>query len=485
MKTFFQKNAIFLLLVIIAAAGISAPHWYKPNPVRWRRAQPVFFTFYDEVRYDFAHNGKPSDYNIGIAFLGGDTLSEAPFFHKAPDEDSSIAAFQARPMRDKPDIILFTLESLRGWTADIRIGRSCAHFKNLCRLARMGTFFPYGNSVGFPSTEGHTGIQLGIWSHPEKVLATEPYTLLTRSLPDILGKAGYYRVVLDATDPAYDNLMPWFEDWYDTVAFQKSINTDCGISREFNKIYAARPQDRPLFLNWVNVTTHISWLMPPEAHAGPDPADLDDRYWRVTAYMDSAIGMVLDEVEKGDRAKNTIFIAVGDHAMPTGKQTAIQEFTGTASSPDSWTGMWWAGPGIRYGYMDTRPVSQADIAPTLLSLLHLHASNHFVGSDLFGNADSHPVFTIRLREMARLTDRSRLQADMGDSTFAVKYRMSEIPDWDTTHLVNGFITEPQEPVLAVDRDTLRMMRAGLRAWEYVLDNDLLMPKNLSEKKVTK
>jgi len=61
MKTFFQKNAILLLLVIIAAAGFSAPHWYKPNPVRWRRAQPVFFTFYDEVRYDFAHNGKPSD----------------------------------------------------------------------------------------------------------------------------------------------------------------------------------------------------------------------------------------------------------------------------------------------------------------------------------------------------------------------------------------------------------------------------------------
>jgi hypothetical protein len=42
---------------------------------------------------------------------------------------------------------------------------------------------------------------------------------------------------------------------------------------------------------------HTTFDLPPDM--GPKPEDLDEAYLKATAYMDSSLGIILDEVEKG------------------------------------------------------------------------------------------------------------------------------------------------------------------------------------------
>jgi hypothetical protein len=463
----------------------NAQHHFKPCSIRWHLIQPPYVTLADELEYQKAHSQKPTAYNNGIALLGGDPSKEFPFYHHVDNEDSLANAYKQKPLSEKLDVILLSLESFRGWTADFRIGKNCERLKNLCKLSKAGTTYPYTYSVGYPSTEGMIGLQLSIWSHPNKVFLTSLMNTKSRSLPEILGKFGYQRIVLTAAEPSFDNFTPWFEKWFDINEYNPKVNTDIPLAERFKELYASRPADKPIYFEWINFVTHTPFNVP-ESYAKPAETS-DERYAQATAYLDSAIGIILDAIEKSPRANETIIIVTGDHSIAGAKSQEKLGELGEANSGYTWTTFIWKGPGIKDSLSIMKPVSHVDYAPTILKLLGIEASNHFVGHPLFDNnsdsADSketskpsestYNVISFRHKDAVMRNDSIAVFAKAGEPSFAHVRIQSHTPNWDTTDVIGGFIAEEKSSLNAAP--TAEDLVNAMDSWVWVLDKNLLMP----------
>ena len=461
---------IGILAVLLAVSG-SAHKNFKPCRIRWQTIQPPYSTLWDEYLYIQAHKVKPERFEQGIALLGGNTQVQYPFYHLVANEDSLMQEFREKPIEQKKDIILLSLESFRGWVGDFRIGSNCKRMPNLCKLSQSGTTFPYTYSVGYPSTEGMLGLQLGIWSHPNKVFISSMMNTRARSLPDILGKAGYYKTVLTAAEPSFDNFMPWFEKWFDYAEYNPKVTTDIPLANRFKELYAAAPKDKPLYFEWINFVTHTPFNVP-KSYAEPAETS-DERYAQAVAYLDSAIGIILDTVQNSPRANNTIIVVTGDHSIANAKAQQQQGELGEANSTYTWTTFIWAGAGIPEGTINVSPVSHADYAPTILSMLGLNATNNFVGKNLFDSTSNRKVISFRNANGVMRNDSLAVFVQANNRKFSHARIQSKVIDWDTTETVGGFIAEKKSDVnVTAQADSLL---DAMDAWIWVLDNNLLQP----------
>lgn len=451
-----------------------AHYKFKPCRIRWQTIQPLYTTLWNEFQYDHTHRNKPQFFKNGIAFLGGDNKSEYPFFKFVENEDSLLSEFKKRPLHQKPDIIFLSLESFRGWVGDFRIGKNCERMPNLCQLAKSGTSFPYTYSVGYPSTEGMLGLQLGIWSHPNKIFLSNLMNTRTRALPEILGDAGYYRMVLTAAEPSFDNFSPWFEKWFDYVEYDPTRTADVPLAQRFQELYRTTPKDKPLYFEWINFVTHTPFNVP-ESYQTPAKTS-NDRYAQSVAYLDSAIGIILDAVKKGPRSNHTIFVVTGDHSIPNAKQTKKLNESGEASSAYTWTTFYWAGEGISKGEVIAYPVSHVDFAPTILSLLGIKASNHFVGNNLFeANQNHSKVFSFRHSDAVMRKDSIIVFAQRDNPTFSHIRFQSKIVDWDSSETIGGFVSEKRVPGNIQEHELYDDLLNAMDAWTWILDKNRLFP----------
>lgn len=502
------------MLLIVATVGLSARVWLVTSNMCWNRVCPVLWRIAGEIRENFADPVKGEGYEAGIRLLGGDPSKEYPFWKEYPREAVSIAEFKAKPMDERPDIIFLTIETFRGWTGDMRIGTACEKFHNLCRLSKKALYYPNARSVGYPSVEGFLGVLAGVWSHPTKsFLSDYPKTNL-RTLPQILSDAGYYTDVLTATEPSFDKLDPWFEAWFNHWEFKSENQHDVPLADRFREVYASRPADKPIFLNWMSTSMHVPFSIPSEY--GPTPEDPDEAYVRAVAYMDSAVGIVLDEIEKGPRADQTLIFVVGDHAFGNNAQHTTPEYIGTVQEGYTWVPLMVVGPGIKPS-LQTEVVSQVDIAPTILDYLGLEISNNFVGhtlleriadepaaveipADTVSSADSlaqgdsveasakapaylfratsqyAPVFSFRLADIAMQRDSLTYYGNMDDPEASSVFATRLVPDWDTLHLAEGFVTGRRLGAIPADfADTEKAMRDAAEAWLYIVNSNKLRP----------
>ncbi|MBR6318024.1 MAG: hypothetical protein IKR75_06330, partial [Fibrobacter sp.] len=160
----------------------------------------------------------------------------------------------------------------------------------------------------------------------------------------------------------------------------------------------------------------------------------------------------------------------------------------------TWVPLIVAGPGIEQKIVTT-PVSQVDIAPTVLDYLFLYGtSENFVGQSLleleppdglcggeytiaFHAAPEHaPVFAFRMGDMTMITDSVTYIANIQDSTLVSAFETMLEPNWDTSRPAEGFVTgKVIENAAAKYAETFRKMRAAGHAWEYVINKNLLLP----------
>lgn len=466
------NKAFPIALGVATIFGISFASVTGYSRQDFKRVAPEFYHIGSEIANVFSHMTEPSDYKAGIEFLGGNPNEKYPFFHKASNEAESFKNFENLPLEQRPDIIYLTIETFRGWTADFRNEDMCKLMPNLCGLAKSGIYYPRAYSVGYPSVEGFLGMQTGIWSHPSKSFLSERAGTHLRSLPGILKHAGYHRELVTATNPSFDNLTPWFEKWYDFSEFNSDRVSDVSISDRFVELYRERPKDKPLFFNWMSTNMHVPFTLP-EGYdqTGKSPAE---RYEQVLAYMDSAVGIILDEVRKGERANNTVFVLAGDHSYPTQAQNL--EY-GTGIHPGFvWIPMVIAGPGIDSGKVDLRMVSQTDIAPTLLDLLKLDVTNNFPGKSLLREAATDAekrVMAFRLGEVALFTDSTSYYALIDDNELAAESTFDVVED--KSSIGERFVRGKKLNVQ--NQELLRKMQAAANAWEWVVDENLLNPEN--------
>jgi len=493
------RNWICLgIALALAITGLTSKNWFAPSNMRWKRIAPVAFRLVDEIKYKLTESERRSDYAEGIALLGGFPLADYPFEDCTASASEceqyrqhDIEQFKARGDR-KPDIIFFVIETFRGWTGDIRVPATCEKLPNICKLAKSGLYFPNAHSVGYPSIEGFLGVLAGVWAHPQMTFLSDYPNTRMRALPEILGEAGYYRMVLTATEPSFDNLHPWFAKWFDYSEYKPENQHDVPIANRFRELYAKRPAGQPLFFDWMSTTSHVPFSLPKEY--GPTPSDPEEAYVRSLAYMDSAVGIVMDEVAKGPNADNTLFVLVGDHAFANNAQHRVSNFIGGVHDGYTWVPLIVAGPNIEPKVVTT-PVSQVDIAPTVLDYIFLYgATEFFVGESLleldppaafdgvdytivFHAASKHrPVFAFRMGDMTMITDSVTYIANIQDSTLVSAFETVLEPTWDTSHPAEGFVTgKVIENAAAKYAETFRKMRAAGHAWEYVINKNLLLP----------
>jgi len=365
--------AVFVILSIV---GISSKWWFTPSVNRWRKIAPIIFVYADEI----SNRGKSELDSSGVSLLGGNPQAEYPFW-KMQNDDSSYAEFKDRPLENKPDIFVLVIESLRGWESDVRDSAICVRIPNICKFSNEAVFFPEVHSVGFPSTEGFIGIQMGLWSHPARSLITHYKMLNAASLPDILGKAGYWRAVLTAAEPSFDNLIAPFKDWFDYYEYNPKNIDDVPLANSFAEYLSKINRDKPLYMTWISYTTHIPFVVPGGKKG----------YEEAQHYADSAIGIVLDAVEKYKR-NETIIVIIGDHSYPKTMQESGN--SGGINSGYTHIPLFIQIPSRNGGTVIEKIVSQMDIAPTILSELGLSVSNCFPGHNIFSDS-IYPVLAFR------------------------------------------------------------------------------------------
>jgi len=439
-KTLGRRRLGILLMIfaVLAVTGLTSKYWLHPSEKRWYRIQPVGVNWMNEIYGSFFNTAKPQNYEKGIKLLGGNPESEYPFWHEA-DDSLAYLNFRELPLDRKPNIIIFTIESMRGWYMDIRDSATCANIPNLCEFSKTGLFFPEAHSVGYPSVEGATGIHLGIYSHPRKVYLRNRKYEKTLSLPEILGKAGYYKALFTASEPSFDNLMPHYKDWFDYVEYDPKNNEDVPLANRVVQWLNEYDRDEPLLLNYVSVTSHMPFRLSKYSgftnsqeylqHVDPQmllqqkmPENLQERYRLIFRYVDSAIGILLKALSNSGRTN--IIVIVGDHAVPEG-------YAGEPGPIDrtyTHIPIFISGNSVPKDSVDSRIVSQNRIAPTILDILKLDVGNHFVGKSLLQDSEG-AVFTFR------------------DGNYAV-YN-AELDNAD--------------------------IKAAMESWQYVLDRNLLMP----------
>ena len=476
-----KRNSIALCaMLLLAVAGSTSFWWYNPVERRQVRIKPVIYNLTENFLEIFETDERPANYREGIIALGGNPDAEYPFWKEARDEKRSLAEFREKPLEEKPDIILFTIESLRGWAADMRVEKNCDWTPNLCKLAKNSLYYPYAYSVGFPSIEGLLGIMEGIWSLPRHVLLNSYPNTQMRSISEILREAGYHTEVLIGSDPYFDNGMVWFQQWFDYVEYKPENHNDVAMANRFIEHYNTRPKDKPLFYHWMSASMHIPFDLPEDM--GEKPEDINEAYLRAFAYTDSALGIILNAIDNGPRAKNTLIILTGDHSLANSKQMASAEKFGQASDGFTWISLLLAGPGIA-PQTNVHTVSQADIAPSILGYLKLDASNHFLGTNLLGCLDSSctttykPVYSFREGGMGLRNDSlTYLLTQVDGKSPAIALKKDSVPTWNTQEGIEGYVNgcAADVPQDEISRATATM-RAVSGTWRYIISRNRLMP----------
>lgn len=485
-----------VVIAVLATTGLTSRYWFAPSKMRWKRIAPFAWHVGEEIAYKFSSSEKRDDFGEGVALLGGNASAEYPFWHEVAGDSLNLENFRKRPLEEKPDIIFFTVETFRGWTADIRVPETCKRLPNLCKLANSGLYFPNSHSVGYPSIEGFLGTMTGLWSHPQFTFLSDVPNTQMRALPDMLKEAGYHRMVLTATEPSFDNLNPWFDRWYDYSEYKPENQHDVPIANRFRELYKERPGDKPLFFNWMSTSTHVPFTLPSEY--GPTPDDQEEAYLRTMVYLDSAVGIVLDEISKSPRANNTLIVLTGDHAFANKAQHGVPEFIGGAHDGYTWVPLMFVGPGIQPQVV-TNPASHVNIGPTVLKYLGLELSNNFVGTSLidtlekvsepdslnaekssevrFKVAENLPnVFSFRMGDAAMRNQDLTFYVSMEDDAEWAVFGTMVSPEWDTSHPVEGFMAGRKlTSVPATAEEMSRKVRAAAFAWEYIVNQNRLMP----------
>ncbi len=475
-----KKTWISLGLVLaFAVLGCTSHLWYNYSPRRWDRIRPVVYTLVGDIFEDFELQTEPPDFIEGIKLLGGNPDSEYPFWKESPNEDASINAFKQKPLEEKPDILLLTIESLRGWTCDMRVESNCKRYPNLCRLSKQGLYFPNAYSVGNPSVEGLLGIMTGIHSHSTKTLLRDYPNTNIRAFSEILSKAGYYNEVILGADPRFDNEEAWYSKWFDYHEFKQEYGDDVSSALRFVERYRERPKDRPAFFHWMSLSMHTPFVLP--SKYGENPKDAGEAYLRASVFMDSAVGIILDSLSMDPRFNNTLVILTGDHSTPNGKQQQASERIGMGNEGYSWISLMMSGPNIDT-VVDSRIVSQENIAPSIMAYLGLDVSNHYMGINLFDDSLSFKelptIYSYKYGSMAMRKDSMSYYVVPVEGTDpAIAQKVLLEPSWDTGNPVDGFVTGtpvdlPKDSLIEI----ARKMRAVARAWDYVVYRNKVMPQ---------
>lgn len=309
--------------------------------------------------------------------------------------------------QDPPDIILFTIESLRGrdvgWGFAPRTAGASVT-PHLDSLARASVTFPHWIAGGEPSPRGFVTLHNGAWEHGRGFLIANFPEVRVDVLPQRLRTAGYRTMAIWGGNPSFDNQLTWARRWYDVLDFElpgnalfyrRTRSDRLVMDRLLAHVAAhdATQDGTPFFAYVASNGTHTPYVLDDgdaslDASRDTSPSmSRQARYDRVLRNVDAQIGRVIASLRQRPRWRNTVVIVTGDHADRT-DEVADPEWTGMPTDAQIATAALIYGPNVLVGSPRaiTMPVSHTDLLPTVLGWLGDTSRVTTLGRSVFDTA---------------------------------------------------------------------------------------------------
>jgi hypothetical protein len=301
-----------------------------------------------------------------------------------------------------PDVVLISIESLRGQDVHLFSGRDDAlRLPALETLAASAVVFPHFVSNGFPSTEGFIATSASAWPHPRIRIALERKQTQLDLIGSRFASTGY-RTLRVEDDPDFGEEGHWVRRSFDeTITFEKLGRLPS--EREMVSAIAGwleqhdRERSRtPVFIDWKTAHPHMPYEVPDDAtgrdHSFGSPSA---NYARSLAYVDAAIGELVVALRSRARWSDTLIFVLGDHSnwLVSTRTTALP------SDEMVWTGALLAGSAARIGAPRRveAPASQVDLLPTLMHLIGDDRPTAALGRDLLADPPTRPPRAVAVR----------------------------------------------------------------------------------------
>lgn len=283
----------------------------------------------------------------------------------------------ARPL----NLVIIVEESLGAQYVGSLGGRGLT--PQLDALAAHGWWLTRTYATGTRSVRGLEAISTGFFPTPAEAVLKLPrsqHNFFT--LAELLGRAGYRSRFIYGGEAHFDNMKGFFLDnGFGTVIDMPKFSIkprfvgSWGASDEdmLNELHARllSDGDSPAFTLAFSVSNHTPWEYPAGRITPTDPIASVDNTVR---YADWALGQFFARAKRSPYWNHTVFLVVADHdARVTGASLVpVRHFHIPALI---------LGAGVE-PRLDDRLVSQADLAPTLLSLIGFNGMQPMLGADL-------------------------------------------------------------------------------------------------------
>jgi hypothetical protein len=478
----------------------TAPAWLRPSEKRWRRIRPGVLVIAQDAVVEFSgwesprHPAQARADLLALVNEGhlSDTVLPDSEANEAPDapwplwQDDNVGHvpldhWLELPLEDRPDVILIVFETMRGWNTGQVPSDGIEEGTPEINAFMEGrsVFFPYMHSAGFPSVEGCMGMHLGIWPHFRKIIFSDFLHTRTLAFPEILRQVGYSSEALLGADPSFSNFTPWLERWYDRIEYTPSVHHDGPLVDRFIEIEEQHTDEPRLLMLWT-ATTHPPYDLPESEGIAP-AADNESRFAQAIRYSDREIARLLRHLESQPEWDRTVVLMLGDHAQPTPDQWLYDDRVGPLNPGHTWTHLYITGGwhGVPAPTRFEGDVSHVDLAPTVLGLLNLQASNHFMGRNLVDALEEpredRPVLSFRYGDIAWQMGTERLNFRLtGDSVMRWSLDRADAVSYGQLDPENVIAsTGPPEGV-----DLLRLQDA-VRSWGRLLETNALIPPAVS------
>lgn len=286
----------------------------------------------------------------------------------------------ARPARPL-NLVIIVEESLGAQYVGSLGGRGLT--PQLDALAAGGWWLTRTYATGTRSVRGLEAISTGFFPTPAEAVLKLPRSQRNFfTLAELLGRNGYRSRFIYGGEAHFDNMKGFFlGNGFDEVVDMPKFSIkpgfvgSWGASDEdmFNELHARlmADGDKPTLTLAFSVSNHTPWEYPPGRITPTQPVASVENTVR---YADWAIGQFFARAKRSPYWNHTVFMVVADHdARVTGASLVpVRHFhipaliIGAGVSPRR----------------DGRLVSQADLAPTLLSLIGFSGLQPMLGADL-------------------------------------------------------------------------------------------------------
>lgn len=337
------------------------------------------------------------EFNLMASFFKSDNFASQYQFYDKEEAEKIFAELNYQPHSDsipvllntdKPDIILFILES---FSADVALDSLVA--PNMNRFAKEGILFSNFFANSFRTDRGLVSVLSGYPAHP--TVAIMKYPQKTGNLPTIpraLKQSGYDNVSFYyGGDADFANMRSYFvgacgiKDIVADKEFPISERlTKWGVPDKFliDRVYndlTVKDQKTPYFKVVLTLSSHEPFDVPHGKFKEP--------FLDAVNYTDGCLGKFVEQLKGTPEWDNTLIIFIADHAMQSYPQGLNNSDPERFRIPMIWTGGAVKQPAVISSYS-----SQNDLAATLLSQLNLKHDDFIFSKDVLNPAGSKFAF---------------------------------------------------------------------------------------------